>query len=98
MPFGNEDVSIARDRDAGWLIECVQGRAARTLPGLAERHQDLPVCAELGDLHALATFGVTIDGPDIAILVRGYAVRKDEQTRAEILHRLAVRDELENER
>ena len=45
--------------------------------------------------HPLA---VTVDRPDIAILVRGYAVRKDEQTRAEILHRLAVRAELENGR
>src|ERR1700674_5582845 len=98
VPFGNEDVAITRDGDTGWLIECVQGGTARALPGLAERHQDLAIRAELGDLHALAIFGLTVDRPDIAILVRGYAVRKDEQARAKILHRLAVRTELENGR
>src|ERR1700704_746828 len=73
MPFGNENVAIARDGDTGWLIECVQGRAARTLPGFAERHQDLTVWADLGDLHALAIFGVTVNRPGIAILICGDA-------------------------
>ena len=98
VPFGNENVAIARDGDIGRLVECVQGGAARTLPGLAERHQDLAIRAELGDLHALAIFGVSVGRPDIAFLVHGYGVRKDEQARTKILHRLAVRTKLENRR
>ena len=65
---------------------------------LAERHQELPVRAELPDRIALAVPDVEIGHPDIPVAVGEQAVRRGEHVGAEIGDHLAGGIEMEDRR
>src|SRR5690349_2149382 len=107
MAIGHEDVAIGRNRYSRWLIERIRpvsGDARR-----AERHQHLPVRADLQHLLAhrdtvrvfrrYAEDGLLVVGigrPDVSVLVDGESVRMREQPDAEALEQIARRIELQD--
>src|SRR5437660_1587154 len=64
LPIGHEDVAVQRGDDGGRRVELV--RTAAWLSGLAERHEQLAVRAELEHLMALAVAPEPVGDPHIA--------------------------------
>src|SRR5262245_52603247 len=89
-------MSPLRDQDIGRPIEGV-GPVARD-PGLAQRHQHLPIGTEFDDCVALAVAAPAVGHPDVAVPVREQAVRPIDHAGAEARHQLARGVELMDRR
>ncbi len=109
MTIGDEDVAIGRHGDSRWPVERIRSVPADAWR--ADRHQHLPVRADLQDLlahrDALSVFRrhaedrlfvVGIGRPDIAVLVDGESVRVRKESDAEALVVAAGRIELQDGR
>ena len=96
VAVGDIDVAVGRDRDVARPIERVLAVAGHA--GLAERHQDLAVRAELDDDSALAVLAALVGHPDVALAVDAEAMREVEHAAAEALHEFAGRIELHDRR
>src|SRR5580693_8072146 len=103
MAVRDKNIAIRTHYDCRRPVECVRSIAGDAC--LAERHQNFSVGAELEDLVALSVFARIVicsnssdpvGHPHVSILVRKDAVRKYEQSRAEIFQKFAGRFKLQD--
>ena len=107
MAIGHEDIAVGRNGHSRWLIERIRPVSADAWR--ADRHQHLPVRADLQDLlahrdtlrvfrgHAEdGLFVIGIGRPDVPVLVDGESVRMRKQSHAEALEKRARRIELQD--
>src|SRR5690349_19747183 len=107
MTFGNEDLTVRCDHDAGRLVQGVRGIACNA--ALADREQHLAFGAELDDRVAFAgvlrmllsltrIHAAHIDDPHVAVAIDIDLVREDEHARAEALEEIPCGVELQYRR
>ncbi|HXP88182.1 MAG TPA: CopG family transcriptional regulator [Bryobacteraceae bacterium] len=96
VPVGHEDVAVGGHRHIAWTVERIVAGPGDS--GFAQRHQNLPVRAELDRLRALPVLGVLIGRPDVALAIHREPVRCVEHSCAEALYVLAGVIELHNRR
>src|ERR1700676_36757 len=87
MAVRNEDVAVRSDGHRRGLIESVVCLACDA--GFAERHQNFAVRTEFEYLVAFSGASLPVGGPDVSVLIRGDAVRKNKHSRAKTFQQLA---------